>query len=232
MKIKQFFYGADNLGYLLYSGTCALAVDGGAVNEIISFAQRSGLKRLQVTNTHGHGDHTAGTRRLAQTPGAVYLDYHRFVDGDTIDLEGQIVTVRLTPGHTSDSVTFAAGDFLVTGDTLFNGTVGNCFSGDLKAFYRSIRLLMDYPPATRIYAGHDYVAASLAVARLLTPENPDIDAYAARYDKRHVVSTLKDELNVNPYLRFNAPEIVALLKSKGLPTDTEYQRWEGMMTVE
>lgn len=232
MKIKQFFYGGDNLGYLLYAGVHALAVDGGAVDEIINFARHAGLTQLRVTNTHGHADHTTGTRRLAQSPGAVYIDHRRFADGDTIDLGGQTVTVRLTPGHTTDSVTFAADDFLVTGDTLFNGTVGNCFSGDLKAFYHSIRLLIGYPPATRIYAGHDYVAASLAVARLLTPSNRAIDAYAARYDKDHVVSTLADELAVNPYLRFNAPEIIDLLNSKNLPTETEYQRWEGMMAVE
>lgn len=232
LKIKQFFYGGDNLGYLLYSGTCALAIDGGAVEEILSFVRKNGLTLAQVTNTHGHGDHTAGNRQLAKASGAVQLDHHRFTDGHTIDLNGETVTVRLTPGHTMDSVTFAADDFMVTGDTLFNGTVGNCFSGDLKAFYRSILLLMSYPGTTRIYAGHDYVTASLAFARHLTPTNSAIHAYAARYDRQHVTTTLDDELAVNPYLRFNQPEIIRLLKSKELPTSTEYQRWEGIMSIE
>ncbi len=232
MKIKQFSYGGDNLGYLLYTANCALAIDGGDVEGIMSFVRIKGLKLIQVTNTHGHGDHTAGTRQLAKTSGAVRLDHQRFTDGHTIDLGGESVTVRLTPGHTTDSVIFAAGDFLVTGDTLFNGTVGNCFSGDLEAFYRSVLLLIGYPGTTRIYAGHDYVAASLAFARHVTPDNYDIDAYAARYDKNHVVSTIDDELLVNPYLRFNDPEIISLLESKGLPTDTEYQRWEGIMSIE
>ncbi len=231
MKIKQFFYGSDNLGYLLHTETRALAIDGGAVDEILSFVRENGLTLAQVTNTHGHGDHTAGTRQLADASGAHLLDHHRFTDGHTIDLDGQPLTVRLTPGHTADSVTFAADGFLVTGDTLFNGTVGNCFSGDLKAFYRSIRLLMSYPGTTRIYAGHDYLAASLAFARHLTPEHRAIDAYAARYDQSHVVSTLDDERAVNPYLRFNDPAIIALLQSKGLPTGTEYQRWEGIMSI-
>ena len=66
----------------------------------------------------------------------------------------------------------------------------------------------------------------------MTPDNSAIDAYAAHYDKRHVVSTLNDDLAVNPYLRFNDPEIIRLLKSKGLPTGTEYQRWEGIMSIE
>lgn len=232
LEIKQFFYGGDNLGYLLYTGTRAMAVDGGAVDDILAFVAESGLKLETVTNTHGHGDHTTGTRRLVKAAGASHLDPHRFADGHIIGLGGETITVRQTPGHTMDSVTFAADGFLVTGDTLFNGTVGNCFSGDLKAFHRSIRLLMEYPASTRIYAGHDYVAASLAFARHLTPENRAIDTYAARYDRDHVVSTLADEMAVNPYLRFNDPEIVRLLEAKGLPTGTEYQRWEGIMSIE
>ena len=222
LKIKQFFYGGDNLGYLLYTGTRALAIDGGAVDEILAFVRQKGLTLETVTNTHGHGDHTTGTRQLAKAAGAAHLDHRRFADGDTLILDGETVTVRLTPGHTTDSVIFATDDCLITGDTLFNGTVGNCFSGDLKAFYRSILLLMDYPGTTRVYAGHDYVAASVAFARHLTPDNRAIDAYAGRYDKNHVTSTLDDERAVNPYLRFNDPEIIRLLESEGLPTDTEY----------
>jgi hydroxyacylglutathione hydrolase len=232
MKIKQFFYGSDNLGYLLYTDTDALAIDGGAVEGILAFVRSQGLTLSRVTNTHGHGDHTTGTRRLADASGADYLDHRGFTDGETLDLDGEIVTVRLTPGHTRDSVSFAADACLVTGDTLFNGTVGNCFSGDLRAFYDSIRLLMQYPGSTRVYAGHDYVMASLAFARQLTPHNRAIDAFAARYDKHHVFSTLEDELAINPYLRFNTPEIIALLESHGLPTATEYQRWKGIMTIE
>ncbi|GAB6904838.1 GloB [Desulfosarcina cetonica] len=232
MKIQQFFYGSDNLAYLLHHGGRALAIDGGAVEAILDYVRDRDLVLIGVTNTHGHGDHTSGTDRLVAASGAPYRDHRQFDDGEVIDLAGETITVRHTPGHTMDSVTFCAGDVMVTGDTLFNGTVGNCFSGDLEAFYRSIRLLMDRPESTRIYAGHDYVAASLAFARHLTPDNRAIDAYAARYDKHHVVSTLADELAVNPYLRFNQPDIIALLQSRGRPTETEYQRWEGVMSLE
>jgi len=232
LKINQFFYGGDNLGYLLHQGGEALAIDGGAVDAILTFVERNRLALTRVTNTHGHADHTTGTRKLLQAGGGRYLDHRQFSDGQSIDIGGEPITVRRTPGHTADSVIFAADDFLVTGDTLFNGTVGNCFSGDLRAFYDSIRLIMAYPETTRIYAGHDYVHESLAVARRLTPDNRAIDEYAARYDQHHVVSTLADELAVNPYLRFNAPEIVRLIESRGLPTDTEYRCWEGIMAIE
>jgi len=232
LNIKQFFYGGDNLGYLLHSGGEALAIDGGAVDPILAFLARNRLVLTRVTNTHGHGDHTTGTSKLVEASGADYLDHRQFIDGQIIVLGGEPVTIRLTPGHTADSVIFAAGDFLVTGDTLFNATVGNCFSGDLQAFYRSICLIMDYPGNTRVYAGHDYVNESLAFARHLTPENRAIDDYAARYDNHHVVSTLADELAVNPYLRFNDPEVIRLLESRGLPTRDAYQRWAGIMSIE
>lgn len=232
MKIRQFAYGGDNLGYLLHGRTQALAIDGGAVDEIMKYVRDQRLSLTHVTNTHGHADHTTGTDRLAALSGATRLDHNTFADGETIPLDGETVTVRRTPGHTADAVCFAVADVLVTGDTLFNGTVGNCFSGDLRSFYRSIRLLMGYPGHTRIYAGHDYVMESLAFARHLTPDNPAIDVYAGRYDRTHVVSTLDEEMAVNPYLRFNAADMVALLASRGLPTETEFQRWEGIMSIE
>jgi hydroxyacylglutathione hydrolase len=232
VKLEQFFYGGDNLGYLLYTDKLAAAIDGGAVDEILDFTRQHDLRLAWATNTHAHGDHTTGTQRLVAASGAEYLDHHKYTEGQSLDLDGESVTVRLTPGHTMDSVCFAADDFLVTGDTLFNATVGNCFSGDLKAFYRSIQKLIRYPGTTRIYAGHDYVKASLAYARLLTPDNKAIDAYAARYNKTHVVSTLDEELTVNPFLRFNDPAIIDVLKAQKLPVKTEYQRWESIMSIE
>ncbi len=232
MKIEQFLYNGDNLGYLLMAGNRALAIDGGAVDDILAYVQESGLCLAWVTNTHGHGDHTTGTRRLAAASGASYLDHRRFVEGQQIDLDGHKVTVRLTPGHTMDSVCFAADDFLVTGDTLFNGTVGNCFSGDLRAFFESVSTLMRYPGSTRIFAGHDYVMDALAFARQLTPDNAAIDAYADRYDENFIVSTLEDELAVNPYLRFNDAPIIALLKDRHLAVETAYQRWQGIMSID
>ena len=37
MKIKQFRYGADNLSYLIYGENNAVAIDGGAVADIVDF---------------------------------------------------------------------------------------------------------------------------------------------------------------------------------------------------
>lgn len=231
MRIYQFRYSIDNLAYLVAGESSALVVDGGAVEEILGAVDRLGLTLRFIATTHGHPDHTTGSRQLAARSGAAVLDHERLLEMGTVTLDSEEVRVLATPGHTRDSKTFACGESLITGDTLFNGTVGNCFSGDLKAFYDSIRSLLDFPPETRIYAGHDYVAESMAAARSIEPDNPAVDRYLAAYDPDHVVSTLADELAVNPYLRFNAPSMVRILEARGLPVGTEYERWCAVMTA-
>jgi len=232
MNIKQFRYAADNFSYLVYGQRFALAIDGGAVQEILTFVETHGLNLTDVTNTHSHPDHTAGTQELLDDSGSRYMDCKTLLSTKTIDLEGEEIRVYHTPGHTQDSITFHLGQVLITGDTLFNGTVGNCFTGDLKGFYDSIKLLMGFPGATIIYAGHDYVMESMAFAKKLEPDNRAIDLFLKKYEPNHVYSTMDDELKINPYLRFNESKIITLLEKKGLPVATEYERWESLMSIE
>ena len=232
MGIRQFRYSSDNLGYLVYGRENALAIDGGAVRAILDFVEANGLQLKYVTNTHKHPDHTAGTGDLVKLSGAEYLSRRMLLKAGRVTVDGQTVGVIETPGHTDDSLSFSVDDCLITGDTLFNGTVGNCFSGDLRAFYESVKKLLAYPVETRVYAGHDYVKYAMAFAKIVEPENSRIDAFLKQYDPAHIHSTLADELDVNPYLRFNAGPIVALLKKRGFPVATEYERWLGVMSLE
>jgi hydroxyacylglutathione hydrolase len=231
MHIRQFRYGSDNLGYLLWEGNQALAIDGGAP-EILAFAESAGLVLAFVSNTHGHADHTSGNKRLVGDSGARYLDHRDLSARGSLELGGTVIRVYPAPGHTEDSVVFHAGSFLVTGDALFNGTVGNCFSGDLDAFLRTIRFLMTLPDHTVVYAGHDYVKASMAFARIVEPDNPEIDRFLSGYDPKHVRSTLAEERRVNPYFRFNEESVVSFLKKTGSPVGTETERWKSLMGVE
>lgn len=232
LKVKQFRYGADNLGYLVYGPDNALAVDGGAGEEIIAFLKTHRLTLLYVTNTHDHRDHTCGNETLMAASGALHLSGAELSDGAAVTLDGWKIRVICTPGHTNDSRVFYTGEALIAGDTLFNGTIGNCFSGDLEGFYRSIRKLMTLPDGTIVYAGHDYVRDSMAFARYLEPENAEIDVFLGRYNSSHVFSTLAQEKRINPYLRFNEPGIVDLLANRGLPRETEWERWRSLMGIE
>jgi hydroxyacylglutathione hydrolase len=231
MKIKQFKFAADNFGYLLYSQHSAIAIDGGAPDKMAGFAKQNGLKVIVVTNTHSHHDHTPGNKTLLDLTGAQFLDCRSIRSDRDIQLDKEVLTVIPSPGHTADSVSFLAPGFMVTGDTLFNGTVGNCFSGDLDAFFASLKRLISLPPDTMIWSGHDYVLESMQVARQIEPDNPDIDAYLSAYNPERVVSTLADELKVNPYIRFNAPKMIRLLQHKNRPADSQIDCFKSIMEL-
>ena len=231
MPIRQFRYASDNLSYLIHDGSSAVAIDAGAVEDILEFIHTYGLRLVYAAHTHIHPDHTPGTCELADRSGARIIDQQSLIAEESIRLDTMEIHVYHTPGHTLDSVCFSAPGYLITGDTLFNGTVGNCFSGDMASFYESIRFLMSFSPETVIYAGHDYVEYAMAFARLVEPDNPDIPRYLKQYDPSHVFSRLADEMKVNPYLRFNTPEMVDILALRGLPVDTEYHRWKSVMEL-
>jgi len=232
LHVEQFRYGHDNLGYLIFGRSEAMAVDGGAWQEILEFMSRHSLALRYVTHTHLHHDHIEGSEPLLEKSGARLLGFHELQDCAAITLDGEPVRVYRTPGHSIDSICFHAGRSLLSGDTLFNGTIGNCFTGNLRAFYESIRRLMSLPEDTVVFPGHDYVELAIAFARYLEPENRDLDAYMSRYEPDCVRSLLRDELKVNPYMRFNDPRIIEILKKRGLPVDSEWERWQSIMAIE
>lgn len=232
LHVEQFRYAQDNLGYLVFGERSAMAVDGGAWQEIMDFAGRRRLALLYVTHTHLHHDHTEGSDHLLDRSGARLVGFHDLQEGSVITLDGEPVRVYRTPGHSIDSICFHAGRYLLSGDTLFNGTIGNCFSGDLRAFYESVVRLTALPDDTVVFPGHDYVEPAIAFARYLEPGNGDIDAYGKNYDPNCVYSLLRDERKVNPYLRFNDPKIIAILEKRGLPVGTGWERWQSLMSID
>ena len=232
LKVKQFRYTVDNLGYLAYGNSCALAIDGGASEKMLSFIKTNKLNLTFVANTHAHPDHTAGNGDLLERTEARLLMYRNLPDKGEIDLEGHKIHIYHTPGHSYDSICFHLDNILITGDTFFNGTIGNCFTGDIKAFYHSIKRIMNLPCSTIIYAGHDYLKDAMSFARRLEPDNRDIDLFLGNYNPGHVCSTLKDEMKVNPYLRFNERKMIVLLREMALPWETEWERWQSLMTIE
>ncbi len=231
MKVEQFRYSSDNFGYVVSSDGIAIAIDPGAVSNILSYLKSEGLKLVLTANTHMHPDHVTGTQDVIDASGSDYLDNATLRESPLIRLGDEEIKVMHTPGHTNDSLCFYTPGFLISGDTLFNGTIGNCFSGDLEAFYKSIKALMALPPDTRVYSGHDYVREAMVFARYLEPDNPEIDLFLKKHDPRHVFSTIDVEMGINPYFRFNDPSMIKILEEKGLPVSTEYERWDSLMHV-
>lgn len=232
LKVKQFRHNSDNLSYLIYGEKHAVAVDGVASNEILRFIKNKKLNLLFVTNTHGHPDHTSGNGSLLNESAAKLLRYEEITQNGLIKLEDERIIVIDTPGHTNDSVCFYFNNYLITGDTLFNGTVGNCFSGSLEKFYYSIKKIANLNDNTIIYAGHDYVKDSMTFVRKLEPDNTYIDIFLRNYNPSHPVSTLMEEKKINPYLRLNERSIIEVLKKNNLPWETELQRWLSIMSID
>jgi len=229
MFIRQVKYSKDNLGYLVYSASEGIAIDAGGVEDILSFAEKNQIRIKYVSNTHSHHDHTPGNPELLRRTGARFIDCRQIHSDQVLKLDQEVLEIIHTPGHTEDSVTFKTQDFMVTGDTLFNGTIGNCFTGDLDAFFSSLKRLTSFPGHTKIYGGHDYVIESMEIAKTIEKDNPDIGAYMKKYDPLLIVSTLEDELRANPYVRFNAPSMINILKKRNLPANTEFERFKSIM---
>jgi hydroxyacylglutathione hydrolase len=111
------------------------------VDEYIRFADAKGMRIAQVFDTHVHADHLSGGPTLAERVGAPYrlhgaADVRRpftpVEDGEEIALGNTRIRVLHTPGHTPESISLVVTDlrrgpapwFVITGDTLFSGSVG------------------------------------------------------------------------------------------------------------
>ena len=169
--VRQFALGPmDNFGYLVgdaEANKVAVIDPSFDAREVQKEAKRLGLAVDYLLLTHGHPDHVADARRLADETGAK-IAAHRtcdvrkdleLEDGSVIRLGNVEVQVLHTPGHKSDSCCFLAGNALFTGDTLF---VGECGRGDLpgsslEAMHHSLlRVLRGLPDHLIVYPGHDY----------------------------------------------------------------------------
>jgi glyoxylase-like metal-dependent hydrolase (beta-lactamase superfamily II) len=173
MIIQQLKHGSmDNFSYLIGCEQTrqAMVIDPGAnVKRILSEARKQGLSIESIVNTHGHGDHTAGSARLKLLTGARIIIHALDADAvpaadirlsDEIDLPTGALSLRVihTPGHTPGGICLYGEGQLFTGDTLFVGDSGRT---DLPGGHRptlaaSIRRLMQLPDSTVVWPGHDY----------------------------------------------------------------------------
>jgi glyoxylase-like metal-dependent hydrolase (beta-lactamase superfamily II) len=173
MIIKQLEIGyMDNFSYIVgCEGTRqAMSIDPGAdADRILSEAEQEGLKIVNIVNTHGHGDHTAGNAALKSLTGAKIFIHEQDADRypaadiflsteDKLQLGDLTFGIIHTPGHTPGGICLYAQGNLFTGDTLFVGDSGrtDLAGGDRPTLGKSIRRLMKLPDDTIIWPGHNY----------------------------------------------------------------------------
>ncbi len=83
-----------------------------------------------------------------------------FKDGELWSIGGLALKIIHIPGHTQADIGYLIGDAAFIGDALFMpdyGTPRTDFpGGSARTLYRSIRRILDLPPSTRLFCGHDY----------------------------------------------------------------------------
>ena len=155
--------------------------------ELKNYIENSGLKPVLLLNTHCHLDHIFGNKFIYDTWGLLlhihqyekkvlefgptsglmynlpFENYNRelkFIKpGENIRLGKDELDIRFTPGHSPGSVSFyhKPGGFVISGDALFNGSIGRTDlpGGDFDTLVNSIReQLFVLPAETIVYSGH------------------------------------------------------------------------------
>ncbi len=111
------------------------------LDEYLKLAELAGGPIGHIFETHIQADHPSAAQALAERTGAriyfheaadVLFPHSQLRDGDQVELGNDYVRVLHTPGHSPESVCYLVGDrtrgedpwFVLTGDTLFVGSVG------------------------------------------------------------------------------------------------------------
>lgn len=147
---------------------------------------KNGFRVAGILLTHGHFDHIWGTKEMRELSGAklyalteereLLTDAHKNVssqvgrpytveadvylkDGDELIIADMAFQVIATPGHTGGGCCyyFKEAGFLVSGDTLFQESVGRTDfpTGSMSQLVRSIKeKLFVLPEETKVYPGH------------------------------------------------------------------------------
>ncbi len=167
------------------SAARAVIVDpGDEAERLLAAAEDLGVEIEAILLTHTHFDHIGAVAPVARATGApvycpqierpVLADVMRFTPpgfgpfesydadhtlagGERLSLAGIDFDVIFTPGHSPGHLTYAVPGALLSGDVLFQGSVGRVDlpGGDWGTLERSIEgLLLRYPAETIVYPGH------------------------------------------------------------------------------
>lgn len=218
---------SDNYAYLLVSNGTAAVVDPSETAPVLEALDKIDAKLEQIWLTHHHWDHVGGIDGICEQFGSLSvfgsqydLENQRIshqtkglVDGDRFSFAGSQVDILSIPGHTLGAIAFVIEGNLFSGDTLFLGGCGRVFEGTMKMMSESLSKLRELPTNTRVWCGHEYTVSNLRFARTVEPENASVAealerAVATRERGDFTVPGLLEiEVNVNPFLRFDDPDV-------------------------
>jgi glyoxylase-like metal-dependent hydrolase (beta-lactamase superfamily II) len=163
----------------------AIIVDpGDEPDRIIELIKNNDLKVKAIICTHAHFDHIGAIGDIKKATGAKIL-IHRgdvelykaakdqaalwgydldeipmpddFLDeGDEVQVGNMSFKVLHTPGHSPGGICLYGEGIVITGDTLFQGSVGRTDfpGGDIKKLRDSFKRLLELPENTTVLSGH------------------------------------------------------------------------------
>ena len=173
--------------YIIQSESDGIIIDPGDEPErILRFVKDLDITPRLIVATHAHFDHVLGVERIRKElhrPFAINEEDREIlesmqarvrqfmgfsvprppkvdqflVDGQSITLEQDTVKVLHTPGHSPGSISLAGEGFVLTGDALFNQSIGRTDlpGGNLETLIRSITdRLFRLNDDTIVYPGH------------------------------------------------------------------------------
>lgn len=222
---------SDNYAYLVIEGDLAAVVDPGEAPPVEAALAREKVRLAAIWATHHHPDHVGGVAALVAAHPGIEVIAHahdtgrtphvtRAVnDGDTVALGGLRASIIHNPGHTLGAITYLAEGCAFTGDTLFGAGCGRVFEGTPAMMHASLSRLAALPPATRVYFGHEYTANNLRFAAAVEPDNAQVASRAAALRTPSTPSTIADERATNPFLRTDAPAVIAAARARGVADD-------------
>lgn len=182
MKIKVVTVGdiGEN-AYILDCGNEVIIIDPGADHDKIS-AAADGKPCGYVLLTHAHYDHIGAVAAFQREGAKVYMHrddlkllngdgnlaslfgekLDRFVPdvllsgGETLELNGEKISVVSTPGHTDGSVCYIVDDIIFSGDTLFYMACGRTDmpSGNAAKMRGSLNKLISLSADCKVFPGH------------------------------------------------------------------------------
>lgn len=203
------FNSLRNFTYLVLAEQLNVCIDPYDGELVFNYLKEHDIKLDIILNTHGHLDHTRGNDFLVKHASAKIIT-PKANEKISLSKRDHLQAIA-TPGHTMDHLGFLAFEgneqtFLLAGDTLFNGGVGNCKNGGIKeVLFDTITMLKKLiSDQVIIYPGHDYFVNNLEFSKVHTKLNAKQEKFLTLNPKAEKANfpflTFKEEKAINPFL--------------------------------